>query len=189
MTEFTTNKFYDAVTLCAFGQRLIRVTRKNHHRLYVFEKTETLVATLAKMPIRLDDEAWATAEKLVRGARIPLITRQSLIAKGLLKPAPIVEVVKPAPAPAPIIVPEVPEELTPAEFNELVAQTMKSKPVVVGLKLRNNVAKPAPASIKPEPVPKIVAPKPAPKPAPKVPLPPGATFNPFANLRDLLVTP
>lgn len=185
MKTYTINKFDDAVTLCSFGHRLIRVTRKNHHRLYVFEETETLVATLAKMSVKeftmVDHETRATAEKLVRSARIPPVrsvrrppvTRQVLIAKGLVKPAP--KVAKPAPAsiiksePVSKIAPEIPKELTPAEFNKLVAQTMKPKPVA-GLKLRN----------------KIAAPKPAPK---KVQLPPGATFNPFANLRDLLVTP
>jgi hypothetical protein len=173
MKTYTTNKFTDAVTLCAIGQRLIRVTRKRHHRLYVFEETGALVTTLAKMPIKVDEEAWAAAEKLVRSTRRPPVTRQSLIAKGLLKPAPIAEVAKPAPAPAPAsiivpepvskIAPEIPEELTHAEFDALVAQSLAI----------------------PKPMPKIVAPK----PAPKVQLPPGSTFNPFANLRDLLVTP
>jgi hypothetical protein len=136
------------------------VLRETEHKtLFVFEVDDDFVA-----PKQHDLRRKFRKQRLNSPVkpRVPL-TRQVLIAKGLVTPAPIAEVVKPAP----IIVPEPSTEdateLTPAEFDALVAQSLEI----------------------PKPMPKIAAPK----PAPKVQLPPGSTFNPFANLRDLLVTP
>ena len=170
MKNFETHERMIAGELTRKGHKSTRRV-EGHATMFVFEVPDDFVAPKQSHLRR------KFRKKRLHAARPKSpVTRQSLIAKGLMKPAE--PVVVPTPAPK-----TVSKEET---FEAMLDEVVKSEPVPAPAPVVAKIAPKPPKvwKIKLKPPASTSAPTPAaPTPAPA----PGATFSPFANLRDLLV--
>ena len=166
MKTFETHERMIAGELARKGYKSTR-RMEGHATMFVFEVPDDFVAPKPKVLRR------QFRHKRLHTARPKSpITRQSLIAKGLMKPAEPVVV----PTPLPKIEPTpAPKDET---FEAMLEEVIKSEPVPAPAPVMEKIAPKPPKVWKM----KVKPPLPAPTSAPTS----GATFNPFANLRSML---
>jgi len=165
MKTFETHERMIAGELARKGYKSTRRAAEGLATMFVFEVEDDFVA-----PKQSHLRRQFRHKRLHTARPKSPVTRQILVAKGLVKPAEPVVVPTPAPKIAPPVEPT---------FEAMLEEVIKSEPV--------SVPAPVVAKIAPKP-PKVWKIKLKPLPAPTSAPTPGATFSPFANLRDLLVS-